>query len=72
VASGALHPAGRIQLRKETDEHALSLPTAAPLGKPCCIDVLEKPRSGFSSRRSGSSASKKLRLLQRLPGGDGF
>jgi hypothetical protein len=30
VAAGALDTAGRIQLRKESKEHGLSLPSAAP------------------------------------------
>jgi len=45
MAARSLHPAGSVQFRKEANEHAQSLPSAAPDGKSGCITVPEKPGS---------------------------
>src|SRR5262250_199472 len=44
MAPHALHPAGCIQFREQADNHALSLPTGGPNGKPCLKDLMDGAR----------------------------
>jgi hypothetical protein len=57
MPTGSLYPAGGCQLRKESDDHAPSLPSAAPEGKPRIAVFLWE--SGFGA---GIRAQKNLPL----------
>lgn len=55
VAASSLHPTGCDQFRKEANEHAQSLPSAAPDGKCGCIGVSGMPNLIAELRVGGTA-----------------